>query len=144
MYFPKTVLIILFSLNMNAIYSQNLESHKWESRLLLVLTDDTNNTIYKRQIATLKRHKKELEERKLIVYQIKKDSFRKGLRENSEWKNSSQLYSTYKKSNNDFEILLIGLDGGFKIRQTDLITCEDLFSIIDVMPMRRSEINNKN
>ncbi|WP_345165985.1 DUF4174 domain-containing protein [Algibacter aquimarinus] len=40
------------------------------------------------------------------------------------------------------ELLLIGLDGGIKLRQSKMLYCKDLFSVIDVMPMRKSEINN--
>lgn len=136
----RTVIFILFFINMNTIYSQNIKSHRWENRLLLILTDKTNSSIYKNQIKELKGHTKGLKERKLIVYQIKKDSYKTGLIENGVWQKSTDLYKTYKKSNTPFEILLIGLDGGIKLRQSELLKCKDLFSTIDVMPMRKSEI----
>lgn len=138
----KAALFILFFLNINTIYSQNMKSHRWENRLLLMLTDSTNSCIYKNQIAELKAHEKGLKERRLLVYQIKKDGYKTGLIEQSDWQKSTDLYKTYKKPNMPFEILLIGLDGGIKLRQSKLLHCEDLFSIIDVMPMRKSEINN--
>ena len=138
-------LLLLFYLNMNTIYSQNMKSHRWENRLLLILTDNTNTPIYKNQITELKIHNEGLKHRKLLVYQIKKNSYKKGLIEDSDWQESIELYKTYKKTNMPFEILLIGLDGGIKIRQSKLLHCKDLFRIIDVMPMRKSEIKiNKN
>ncbi|MBT8185067.1 MAG: DUF4174 domain-containing protein, partial [Eudoraea sp.] len=36
-----------------------------------------------------------------------------------------------------------GLDGGIKYRKTALLTMEELFSIIDSMPMRRAEMRKK-
>lgn len=140
----KTVLFILFFLNMNAIYGQNIESNKWENRVLLILTDNTNSPVFKKQIIELKNHQKELKERKLIFYQIKKDGYKIGLDESIDWQKYSGFYIEYKKSKSPFEVLLIGLDGGIKKRETNLITSEALFAIIDVMPMRRSEINKKN
>lgn len=140
--FFKTVSFILFCLSMNTIYTQNLKSHQWENRLLLIITDDINNNIYKNQIKELEHHLDELKERKLIVYHFKKDGYKIGLIENSGWQESRSLYKTYKKTNTPFKIFLIGLDGGTKLKQNKLLLCKDLFSVIDVMPMRKSEINN--
>ena len=41
-----------------------------------------------------------------------------------------------------FEIILIGLDGRIKRQQTEILTEEDLFKIIDTMPMRKNEMKN--
>lgn len=142
MTFFKAILFVLFFLNMNSIYAQNIGSYKWKNRLLLVLTDDTDNAIYKKQIKEFRINKNGLEERKLIVYNIKKDNYKIGLTENIDWQNSTKLYKAYKKTNTTFEILLIGLDGDMKLRKNTFLNCKDLFSIIDVMPMRKSEINN--
>jgi len=38
---------------------------------------------------------------------------------------------------------LIGLDGGVKLKETEVLKKEDLFSIIDSMPMRLREIRQK-
>ncbi len=141
MFYLKTTLFILFSLNMNVIHTQNIKSHQWENRLLLVITNDINSEIYKNQITELKANNKGLKERRLLVYQIKEDSYKTGLLENSGWQKSSDLYKTYRKTNTAFEIILIGLDGGIKLRQSKLLNCKDLFSTIDVMPMRRSELS---
>ena len=43
----------------------------------------------------------------------------------------------------DFEVILIGLDGGIKLQRTELLTKEDLFKITDSMPMRRDELTKK-
>lgn len=139
MAYLKTVLFILFALTMNIIYAQNIKSHQWENRLLLVITDDNNSKIYKNQIRALKNNEIGLEERKLLVYQVKKDSYKIGFTKNNCWQKSNSLYKTYQK-NTPFEILLIGLDGGIKLRQSKLLNCKDLFSIIDVMPMRSNEL----
>lgn len=139
----KIILFILFFLNMNPVNSQNIASHKWDNRILIVFTDDLNNAIYNKQIEEFQNHEDGLEARKLLVYQIIKDNYKIGLAETADWKKSTQdYYKTYKKTNAAFELLLVGLDGGTKLRETDFISCEGLFSIIDVMPMRQSELNN--
>ena len=39
--------------------------------------------------------------------------------------------------------MLIGLDGGIKMSQNNLLTCKALLETIDVMPMRSAELKNK-
>ena len=39
-----------------------------------------------------------------------------------------------------FEVLLVGKDGGVKLRQGQPVTAETLFAKIDAMPMRRREM----
>ncbi|MBE7183329.1 MAG: DUF4174 domain-containing protein [Methylobacterium mesophilicum] len=38
-----------------------------------------------------------------------------------------------------FTVILVGKDGGEKLRQTEPVSPEDIFSLIDSMPMRQSE-----
>tara|TARA_R110000868_G_scaffold7471_2_gene40457 strand:+ start:1579 stop:2010 length:432 start_codon:yes stop_codon:yes gene_type:complete len=142
MYYTKIIILALFIFNASHLMAQDLTSHKWNNRTLLALTNDTENTIYKNQIDNLKECQNGLQERKLIIYQVKKDSCKIGLQDSGEWQKSYKLYKDYKKLNAPFEIILIGLDGGVKLRQSNILTCKELFKTIDVMPMRRSEINN--
>ena len=43
----------------------------------------------------------------------------------------------------DFEVVLIGKDGGVKARTDDPNALEDLLALIDTMPMRRTEMRSK-
>lgn len=122
--------------------SQNIASHQWENRVLLVLTDDTDTTTFQNQIKEFQAHENGLTDRKLIVYQIKKHSYTVGLKDEA-WQDSSKLYKTYKTAKGPFEIILIGLDGGIKLRQSHRLNCEELFKTIDVMPMRKEELRDK-
>jgi hypothetical protein len=42
-----------------------------------------------------------------------------------------------------FEIFLIGMDGGVKLRSKTPISVEELYAVIDAMPMRRREMRDK-
>jgi len=50
------------------------------------------------------------------------------------------MHKKYKIPKNQFTIILIGLDGGEKLRQTKPLDTTTLFAIIDGMPMRRQEL----
>lgn len=129
-------------LNQN-INAQSISDHKWENRLLLIFIENTPDSIYQKQLIELEQHKEGLLDRRIQVYQIKPTMVKRGLSAEADWKNNTEWFDKYKKENTNFEIQLIGLDGGVKNTQSTILSCEALFVIIDQMPMRRSEMKNK-
>jgi hypothetical protein len=138
-----TLLLFLtfIAMSMNS-QSQDLSSHQWEDRLVLILTDDTTNKIYQDQIEELYSDQQGLENRKLVIYTVLSEKFMRDDMPDLGWVESEKLYSDYKSSEKTFEILLIGLDGGVKLRQSEFLSNKKLFGRIDQMPMRRRELQN--
>jgi hypothetical protein len=124
----------------SALYAQNLSQHLWNNRVILILTED--NAVFERQILAFKANEKGMNERSLIVYHLKSDEYEQVIPKSNVQK-STNLFEKYKQANISFELILIGLDGGIKLRQTDFLSCEKLFAIIDSMPMRSSELKNR-
>lgn len=120
-------------------FAQNLEKHQWKHRILLVISNDSAKL--NKQISLLKKDVFELTERKLIVYKVSPLMYQKGI-ESTSWISSKKLYNAYRKKDTKLEVILIGLDGGIKLRQTKRITSKKLFTLIDGMPMRRQELKN--
>lgn len=120
--------------------SQDLKKHQWKNRLLLVFSYDKNSNALKKQIDILTKDKEGLQERKLLIYQFCDDKFTTGL--HSKWYSIKKLTKKYHSKNKIFEVLLIGLDGKIKLRQTKIVSLEKLFTLIDGMPMRRNELKN--
>lgn len=130
-------IVILLGYYTNA---QDLSTHQWQKRILLIITDDTNTLEFQNQIQELQNEIQGLNERQLLVYQITPTSYSLGISKEQHWISTSMLYNDFKTNNTSFEILLIGLDGNIKLRQHSVLTPKELFNIIDAMPMRRSEI----
>ncbi len=124
------------------LMGQDLEKHQWNSRLVLIQTSELESDNYQRQMSVLREEEAGLIERKLLVYTFWKDKYRVGLGD-TEWKTADKGFSEWTNPDSGFEILLIGLDGGVKLRQDEVIDTESLFARIDAMPMRRQELNNK-
>lgn len=123
--------------------AQDLSKHKWEDRLVILLTDKTSNKNYEKQLEKLLSDKDGLKERKLVLYHATPEKYRQGISETGDWNEGSWLYDMYKKKDSDFEFILIGLDGTVKKRETSLISLAQLFAVIDVMPMRQEELRKK-
>lgn len=126
-------------------FGQDFEKHKWKNRIVLLITTDINSDDYNRQIAIFKSKNKELKERKIIVYKIIPEYYQlKHSNSNEFIIQNDKILEKYNKTDAVFQIVLIGLDGGVKLRENDYLSPEKLFAIIDGMPMRKSEIRNKN
>lgn len=133
---PIFVFVLLFfSLQMK---SQELSSYRWSNRILLVLSNDPNNAEVRRQISLFANDSLGLAERKLMLLQVFPDHYLMGSN-NFVRRQTGEIYFDYKTSERPFEVVLLGLDGSEKLRRFDVISPADLYAIIDVMPMRRSE-----
>ncbi|WP_405206015.1 DUF4174 domain-containing protein [Aquimarina sp. LLG6339-5] len=137
--------IVVFLLTLLPIlsFSQDLDKHRWEDRLILVLADSYKNPKLVKQLEEFKNKSKSLEDRKLLVYQITPTSYQTGIHKNTLTK-SSAFYKKYNASNEDFKIILIGLDGGMKLKSNKVLLSTQIFDQIDQMPMRRQELRIKN
>ena len=122
-------------MNVNA---QDLSKHQWKDRLVLIIAEEKTEK-FQQQLTELQKHQQGLKERKLVVYKILPEKYSTGFQEEN-WKSSTELYGKYKVKNSDFRVMLIGLDGGEKLEQTEVLSIEKLFNTIDSMPMRQAEL----
>ncbi|TQI69544.1 uncharacterized protein DUF4174 [Gramella sp. Hel_I_59] len=137
-----TLLIILIFYGMTS-KAQDLQQYQWENRIIVVYSNDTELDLVSKQLDLLTEEPKELSERKLILIQVHSNQYKTIFPENSEWV-SSYLKDKLKISvKTEFEVFLLGLDGGIKLRQQEIVQTEKLFSLIDGMPMRKAEIRRK-
>lgn len=140
----KFLLSLLFMFHLlTAVFGQNLSEHTWENRLVLVLANNETNTTYQAQLEELRSMPVAMKERKLLVYQITPNAYQKGMGNIEKWIMGDVLYKTYKATNSNFEIILLGLDGGIKLRETELVSTKTLFALIDSMPMRSNELRRQ-
>ena len=123
--------------------SQQVTHLQWENRLVLILTESPEMDLVDRQVGLLKEDLKALKERKLLLIHAIPGKQRLLLPKKSAWKDSG-LYRDKSGSKESFEVLLIGLDGGVKLRQNTLLGSKKLFDLIDSMPMRQAEMRRKN
>ena len=123
--------------------SQDLKSHQWKNRIVLVLSQDENLPEFSEQIEGLKSVSKGCAERKLIMYQVVPNEVHSNHFDGSnskKWTSQTELYKEFMEKNNKFKIVLIGLDGTVKEERSNPISSKELFEIIDGMSMRQAEM----
>ena len=130
-----TSLIALTSTQVFAMDS--LSDLGWKNRVVLVFGNADNPDVV-RQTKILLTQKAELDERDMVVIGV------------SEAK-ATRVYgkvpaldpATIRKEANvdgdDFQVVLVGKDGGIKLRSQNVVGNVEMFDLIDRMPMRRAE-----
>ena len=121
----------------------DLQQYQWQNRIIVLYANETELDLLTMQLELLTEEPNELSERKLLVIQAHKDRYKIIFPENSEWVSSSLKGELNIIKKTEFEVFLLGLDGGIKLRQQEILQTEKLFSLIDGMPMRKAEIRRK-
>lgn len=126
------------------VMGQNLSDHKWKDRILIIQAADELSDKYGIQLKEFNDVEKELKERKLVIYEIVGDKYKMTKYQNKissySWKKVSELIGDLLNKDDEFRVILIGLDGGVKLDRTTILKRKDLFNIIDSMPMRMNEL----
>lgn len=132
---------LLLSLSANAAVLEELLSDlRWQARVLLVFAADAEDVRAQAFFKFVETKACEVEQRDILVGQI----FAAGESLVADKKlspsNSAEVRDRFGIAATEFRVLLIGKDGGVKATYSQTADLEDVFSLIDGMPMRRREI----
>lgn len=105
----------------------SLEHYRWHKRLLMIFAPSDRDADFMRQMALLQQQQDALRERDIVVLSDVRPADGGALR--------AQLNPA------GFEIVLVGKDGGMKLRETRPVSAEALLSLVDRMPMRQAGQN---
>ena len=122
----------------------DLKSFEWENRILVV---GGNGSKYQNQFDNLEVNKNEYTERDMVVILINKDESKisyDGLNVLNKLDYDSTLSIRKRFNFDNFNLILIGKDGGVKYNNNEPVKINKIFEIIDKMPMRMQEIKERN
>lgn len=117
--------------------AQELRDFKWKKRIVLLADYGNNPEKSELQLKMFKAKSNEMKERDLIlfVYNGKDVMDIDGTLTNINMDNTP--YNDYQG------VILIGKDGGVKLRKKFVVEATEIFELIDQMPMRRSEMKHR-
>ena len=138
------IIIAIFMALMTFVHrdatSMDLKQFQWKHRLLLIFAMDENDPPFKKLKDEIIAQKAEVENRDLLVFEI----FERGLsRMNTTPLDPVNVHSIrkhYAIPQSAFKVILIGKDGGIKLKKDDTANLELIFERIDAMPMRKNEM----
>ena len=137
MFSLRYIALLVLILQFNGMSAQELTEFKWKNRVLLII--DTNDNLPDRdlQVTEFVTRPNEMEERDLVLFVCtgKEVLDKNGLKTD---------INPDKISYGEFQgVILIGKDGGVKLRKKFIVEPKEIFDLIDQMPMRRSEMKNR-
>jgi hypothetical protein len=142
-------LFLLLSLSMaqagenNSVADLDLDSLRWKNRVIVLFSPSESDASFQLQKQGLASSAQGVLERDLMVLEIvEQGQSRAGNHLLSE-KSVQDVRKRLGVVGGSFQVLLIGKDGGVKLRSSEPVSMKDLFGLIDSMPMRQQEIGSK-
>ncbi|MCU0448819.1 MAG: DUF4174 domain-containing protein [Bernardetiaceae bacterium] len=120
-----------------------LARYQWQNRLLLVFAPQAGHATYQRQLAAWQAEAAALHERDLLVCSIIGDRAQLADQQPLGTAETLAIRRFYRVETSQFTVLLIGKDGQEKLRRLDFLPNPELFSTIDAMPMRQTEMRRR-
>jgi len=115
----------------------SLSTYEWKNRVVIVFGASQDETA-SRQIEALGSQEAALADRDMVVLQVEGDTVRTIYGPPSS-PNAAALKSEAGVEGDRFSVVLVGKDGGVKLRSDKIVSDVEMFDLIDRMPMRQSE-----
>jgi hypothetical protein len=120
----------------------DLDSYKWKHRLILVFTPSPDAHPYQALVREVATQRGEILDRDIVLFWVFPDEVRSDNRV-FDGSTSAALRKRFSIPPGAFEVILVGKDGGEKLRQRERADLREVFSRIDAMPMRQMEMKRK-
>jgi len=122
----------------------DLTQFQWKNRLLFLFAEDANDPFFKNLQSQIMAQKAEVDDRDLIIFELPaKGSTRMGTTP-LDRQQADSIRAHLDIPGNTFSLILVGKDGGIKLKREDRVDLSDVFGLIDSMPMRKREMQQKN
>ena len=133
----KKISLILFLIifPVTLINSSPLEKYLWKNRIVITFSPSRNNTERNYFINSINRNLCKFNSRNIIHFDFIFNE------KNQEIEKFESFFENLSLSTSEFRLILIGKDGGIKLNSRK-ISLEEIFSLIDTMPMRQEEMLN--
>lgn len=124
--------------------TQALSSHRWQDRVILLVANEHDSPQFSKQVELLTAQSAEVTARDLVVYQLFQSGGQGPEGMPIDKQKATMLCADYQlEAEGPFQFILIGKDGGVKLRSTEVVGMKHLFALIDGMPMRKAEMKRQ-
>ncbi|MEJ5330998.1 MAG: DUF4174 domain-containing protein [Desulfobaccales bacterium] len=121
----------------------DLSAYRWQNRLLLLFAPTADHPAYQTLGRELEEQAKGVKDWGLIVFRVLEAgrSFQNGDELSPE--QAQALRQRFAAPPGAFTVVLVGKDGGVKLNEARRVPLADIFALIDSMPMRRQEMQER-
>lgn len=117
----------------------DLDAYRWQNRIILIFAPAAGDTMYAEQLAAFATREAELADRDVLIGRFPADEQGSFAGQPVAQSGGVALRERYAVPAGDFGLILIGKDGGAKLRADESVSTVRIFALIDSMPMRQQE-----
>ncbi|MBD3385329.1 DUF4174 domain-containing protein [candidate division KSB1 bacterium] len=122
-----------------------LKEYRWKNRPILLFAPSKADSTFQQIEKNIKDLRNELDDRHIVLFKLFTDGNSSAGDTLFDQETAAKLYRVYNVNPEVVTLVLIGKDGGEKLRQqNEEIDFQTVFDRIDAMPMRRREMQNRN
>jgi hypothetical protein len=138
------ILIALTSSYPSEATQMDLTQFKWKNRLLFLFAPDPSHPFYKQLHGQIVDQKSEVEDRDLVIFSVLLQGPSQMNTTEIDRQEVDSIRDRFMISPHEFSLVLIGKDGGIKLKRKDQVNLAEVFELIDSMPMRQNEMRQQN
>lgn len=138
-----TAVVALLIIARQDALSMDLRQFQWKNRLLFLFAPQRSDSLFTDLQDEITVNKTEAEDRDMVIFVIfeSEPSFINS--ENLDVQSAAALRKKFDIPPGRFTAILVGKDGGVKLKQHTGVKLNDIFALIDAMPMRQEEMRQK-
>ena len=120
--------------------SFSLGDYQWENRLLVVSSSAPDEPKFARQLQQVAATGREFGERDLVLISLATDGMSLAGKRKLDPTQVEEIRAALGIDAGAFAVLLVGKDGTVKLSKNSIVPMDDIYELIDKMPMRQREI----
>jgi len=121
----------------------DLGKYRWKNRLLFLFSPSPEVPDFRTLSEELNRHSDGLRERDLLIFRVLEQAPSSLDSQEITTLEATSLRRRFGITLGNFTVVLVGKDGTVKLKRQGPIALEDIFALIDSMPMRQREMRGK-
>jgi hypothetical protein len=134
---PVVLATALSLLSSQVFAMDSLSDLTWKSRVVLVF-GSSDSRMAEQQVDALEKQTSELADRDMVVIRVSNNEARSVYGKLPSQLDAMVLKKEAEVTGDGFHIVLIGKDGGVKLRSERVVGDVEMFDLIDRMPMRKA------
>ena len=140
--FTATIMSILISSNVAASGRNGVElgNYLWKKRPLLLFAPSPNSPMYRSVSDSLSAHLDQIQERHIVIIEVFENGLVRIDGKSDSRRTPESFRQQFSAKKGELTAILVGKDGGRKLRQSGSLDLGKIFSLIDTMPMRQQEM----
>jgi hypothetical protein len=146
---PKMIMVLLTAVLACALFggrdalSMDLNQFQWKNRLLFIFAPQEGDEVFQALQSEILTLPDGISERDLVVFKILETgpSYMETTRIDPQA--AAAIRTKFAAPLGQFTCILVGKDGGVKLKRHAPVKLEEIFGLIDAMPMRREEMRKK-